>query len=159
MLHTDALVALVAICSSLRDLGIQRACAYLNDHVRMLKRYHGSLMPALFLPSEFTYQSIADPELSYTFLRRWNPVGVQTWSLIDSPSGEDEARSGRMCIAEEKACMFRAILPATEIVCVRVGLKYSFSPGKVTVALKTVKTSQMRVLHSYILLPHHMSRL
>ena len=35
-------------------------------------------MPALFLPPEFAYQSIPDPELSYTFLR-WHPVGVQTW--------------------------------------------------------------------------------
>ena len=36
-------------------------------------------MPVLFLPPEFAYQSIPDPELSYTFLRRWHPVGVQTW--------------------------------------------------------------------------------
>ena len=78
-LHTDALVA---ICSSLRISGPNGllACAYLNDHVRLLKRYHVKcLMPALFLPPEFAYQSIPDPELSYTFLRRWHPVGVQTW--------------------------------------------------------------------------------
>ena len=78
-LHSDALVA---ICSSLRDLGTQRtvACAYLNDHVRLLKRYYVKcLMPALFLPPKFVYQSIPDPKLSYTFLRRWHPVGVQTW--------------------------------------------------------------------------------
>ena len=30
---------------------------------------------------------------------------------------------------------------------------------QITVALKIVKTSQMRVFHSYILLPHHRSRL
>ena len=77
-LHTNALVA---ICSSLRDLGTQQllACAYLNDHVRLLKCYHVKcLMPVLFLPPEFAYQSISDPELSYTFLRRWHPAGVQT---------------------------------------------------------------------------------
>ena len=52
------------------------ACAYLNDHVRLLKRYHVKcLMPALFLPLGFAYQSIPDPELPYTFLRRWHPVG------------------------------------------------------------------------------------
>ena len=50
------------------------ACAYLNDHVRLLKRYHVKcLMPTLFLPPEFAYQSIPDTELSYTFLRRWHP--------------------------------------------------------------------------------------
>ena len=78
-LHTDALVA---ICSSLRDLGTQRllACVYLNDHVRLLKRYHVKcLMPALFLPPEFAHQSIPDPELPYTFHRQWHPVGVQPW--------------------------------------------------------------------------------
>ena len=33
------------------------ACAYLNDHVRLLKRYHVKcLMPALFLPPEFAYR-------------------------------------------------------------------------------------------------------
>ena len=56
------------------------ACTYLNDHVRLLKHYHVKcLMPALFLPPEFTYQSIPDPELSCTFLCRLHPVGVQTW--------------------------------------------------------------------------------
>ena len=56
------------------------ACAYLNDHVRLLKHYHVKcLMPALCLPLEFAYQIIPDPELSYTFLRRRHPVGVQTW--------------------------------------------------------------------------------
>ena len=45
------------------------ACAYLNDHVRLLEHYHVEcLMPALFLPPEFAYQSIPDPKLSYTFL-------------------------------------------------------------------------------------------
>ena len=56
------------------------ACAYLNDQVRLLKRYHVKcLMPALFLPPELAYQSIPDPNLSYTVLLRWHPVGVQTW--------------------------------------------------------------------------------
>ena len=56
------------------------ACAYLTDHVRLLKRYHVKcLTPALFLPPKFACQSIPDPELSYIFLRRWHPVGVQTW--------------------------------------------------------------------------------
>lgn len=36
-------------------------------------------MPAPFLPPEFAYKSISDPELCYTFLRRRHPVGVQTW--------------------------------------------------------------------------------
>ena len=36
-------------------------------------------MPVLFLPPGFAFQSLPDPELSYTFLRRWHPVGVQTW--------------------------------------------------------------------------------
>ena len=70
-LHTDALVA---ICSSLRDVGTQRAVSLRipNDHVRLLKRYHVKcLMPALFLPPEFAYQSIPDIELSYAFHHRW----------------------------------------------------------------------------------------
>ena len=54
-----------------------------------------------------------------------------------------------MSIAEEKACIFRAILPATEIVFVTVELEI-FISSQITVDLKTVKTSQMRVLHSYI---------
>ena len=32
-------------------------------------------MPALFFPPEDAYQSVQDPELSYTFLRRWHPMG------------------------------------------------------------------------------------
>ena len=77
-LHTDAVVA---ICSSLRDLGTQRAVSLRipKNHVRLLKRYHVKcLMPALFLLPEFAYQSISDPDFFYTFLRRLQPVGVQT---------------------------------------------------------------------------------
>ena len=55
-LYTDALVA---IYSSLRDLGTS---AYINDHVRLLKRYMKKT-PPLFLLPEFAYQSIPDPEL------------------------------------------------------------------------------------------------
>ena len=50
VLYTDALVA---ICLSLRDFGTQRllACAYPNDHVKLLKCYHVKcVMHSLFLP-------------------------------------------------------------------------------------------------------------
>ena len=39
-------------------------CAYLNDHLRLLRCYHVKCrMPALFLPPEFAYQNIPDPDL------------------------------------------------------------------------------------------------
>ena len=78
-LHTDALVA---IHSSLRDLGAQRFASLImliNEHVRLFKGFRMKcLMPALFLPPEFAYQRIPDPELSYTFIRRWHSVAVQS---------------------------------------------------------------------------------
>ena len=78
-LHTDALVA---ICSSLRDLGTKRAVSLRisKRSCKIVKTLPCEMPnPALFLPPEFAYQSIPDPELSYIFLRRWHPVGVQTW--------------------------------------------------------------------------------
>ena len=70
-LHTDALVA---ICSPLRDLVTQQAVSFRipNDYIRLLKHYHVKCLP------EFAYQSLPDPELCYTFLRRWDQMGVRT---------------------------------------------------------------------------------
>ena len=78
-LHTDTLAA---ICSSLRDLGTQRAVSLCipEPSCKIIKRYHVKcLMPALFLLPAFANQSIPDPKLSVTFLRWWHPVGVHTW--------------------------------------------------------------------------------
>ena len=76
-LHTDALVA---ICSSLRDLGTQQAVSLRIPH-RSCKIVETvpCEMPSACAISSTWIQSIPDPELSYTFLRRWHPVGVQTW--------------------------------------------------------------------------------
>ena len=59
----------------------QLACAYLSDHVRLLKRYHVKcLIPALFLSPEFAYQSIPDPEQG---MKTWPSRSI--WNGIDSP--------------------------------------------------------------------------
>ena len=77
-LNTDAVVAFAHRKGILGPKGLL-SCTYLNDHVRLWKRdYSKCPMPVLFIPPEFAYQSLPDPELSYTFLRLWHPAGVQT---------------------------------------------------------------------------------
>ena len=62
-------------------------CASLDDHIRLLKRYHVKcLMPVLFFPPEFANQSIPDSEHSYTCLRRGHQVASRPCFIFQRPS-------------------------------------------------------------------------
>ena len=78
----DQPLKVIKLGKYLKYQGCGRCCIMTLLH---MNRFHKTsllfsfLMPALFLPPEFTHQSIPDPELSFTFLRRWHPVGVQIY--------------------------------------------------------------------------------
>ena len=75
-LYTDALVA---ICSLLRDFGIQRAVSLCipKRSCKVVEMLQCEMCNAFTIFSTLI-QSTPDPVLCYTFLHRWHLMGVQT---------------------------------------------------------------------------------